>query len=391
MAETGVAPTEAEAAVVPPAESPPVATLEAPPDVTVIRDQLREKDQLVTALTERLEQAAEQLDRLRRTGADKGRRVTGVAGPGGNLPLELVEEHKTTIEDLKKVITNWENIHAGESLARIEAQVGEIRDMLAGSAGGHISVSSAAHAVPARERPAESSPGTPRPAEAAASHAPSSPGTNSWWEKQKAAMMGEPVPAEPQAAAAPAPAAAPAAEPEPQPAAVAASPAQPVGTFDITTFTVPELPATVDLEKITIDDARVAIRERDRLIEKLREPLLLLKAASQVPGGTASGAEIPPAVKECITQLETQWQAKFRQAELDLSLERARLAREYAAIKQQQEALPRGGSKPAAPPAGKGTRAAEPAPAAEEDSSARSRWFRFMGTGDKSGDTPAKK
>src|SRR4029077_79348 len=94
-------------------------------DIDLIQNQLHEKEQLVAALTERLEQAAEQLDRVRRTGADKGgRRPQG----GGGLPAELVEEHKTTLEDLKRVIARWEDIQAEAALGRIETQIVELRD-----------------------------------------------------------------------------------------------------------------------------------------------------------------------------------------------------------------------------------------------------------------------
>lgn len=43
-----------------------------PERVESLEAQLADRDQLVAALTERLEQAAEQLDRLHRTGADRG-------------------------------------------------------------------------------------------------------------------------------------------------------------------------------------------------------------------------------------------------------------------------------------------------------------------------------
>src|SRR5579863_555003 len=99
-----------------------------PVDVATVQNRLREKEQLVAALTERLEQAAEQLDRLRRTGVDKGRRPLT-----GGFPAEVIEDHKNTLEDLKRVIARWEELQTGASLDRIETQIGELRDLLAGS------------------------------------------------------------------------------------------------------------------------------------------------------------------------------------------------------------------------------------------------------------------
>ncbi len=381
MARNGAAPTNADSAVEESADQDPLATADPADDVDLIRDQLREKDQLVAALTERLEQAAEQLDRLRRTGADKGgRRPQGGAG----LPPELVDDHKTTLEDLKRVITNWENIQAGASLGRIETQIAELRDLLVTTSHHRGPVASgASHASPARERPAETPAAPAKPAEPAAPRPTGRAGGNAWWEAQKAALMGETAPAEAQAALAPK-SAAESEQEQPSPTTAAGE------AFDLAGLTVPDLPEPVDFEQMTLDEARVAIRERDLLLDQLREPLLLWKTAGQLPPGLASVADVPAALKDCITQLEAQWQAKFRQAELDLSLERARLARENNAVKQQQDVMQKG-PKAGGPP-GKGGRGAESG-GADDDSNSRRRWFRFMGSpedGD-ANETQAKK
>jgi hypothetical protein len=370
MARNGAAPTNADSAVDESADQDPLATADPADDVDLIRDQLREKDQLVAALTERLEQAAEQLDRLRRTGADKGgRRPQG----GGGLPPELVDDHKTTLEDLKRVITNWENIQAGASLGRIETQIAELRDLLVTSSHHRGPVASGgSHASPARERPAETSAAPAKSAEPAAPRPAGKAGGNAWWEAQKAALIGEAVPAEVQ------PPPPPVAESESESESVRqSSPTADGGAFDLAGLTVPDLPEPVDFEQMTLDDARVAIRERDRLLDQLREPLLFWKTAGQLPPGLASVADVPAALKDCITQLEAQWQAKFRQAELDLSLERARLARENNAVKQQQDVIQKGPK--AGGPSGKGGRGAEGG-GADDDSASRRRWFRFMGS-----------
>src|SRR6185369_14757427 len=93
-------------------------------DVASLQRQLQEKEQLVAALTERLEQAAEQLDRVRRTGADRGARR---GGGGGALPLELIEDHRTAIDELKQAVTRWEEMQAGLTLGRLETQIAELR------------------------------------------------------------------------------------------------------------------------------------------------------------------------------------------------------------------------------------------------------------------------
>src|SRR5262249_61693086 len=66
---------------------------------------------------------------------------------------------------------------------------------------------------------------------------------------------------------------------------------------------------------------------------------LIARAAAQIPANLRSLENLAEPVQARITELEAQWQAKFRQVELDLSLERARLAREQAAVRQQHEML----------------------------------------------------
>src|SRR5262245_36056726 len=142
MAQDGDSPT---ATIDEGVEETPAPPGDPPVDAAIIQTQWREKEQLVAALTERLEQAAEQLDRLRRTGVDKGRRPLG-----GGFPAEVIEDHKNTLEDLKRVIARWEDIQAGASLGRIETQIAELRDLLAGTGHvgtGHAGTIPAAHAT----------------------------------------------------------------------------------------------------------------------------------------------------------------------------------------------------------------------------------------------------
>lgn len=361
--------------------------MEQSADIELIQNQLHEKEQLVEALTERLEQAAEQLDRLHRSGADKGaRRSPG----GGGLPAELVDEHKSTLEDLKRVIARWEDIQAEAALGRIETHIVELRDLvvsggIVSTAGGISSGSAVAHhgpgvsaAASARENLANAAANRP------GSNLPGGkPGGNAWWEAQKAAMLGEPVPAAVQAELAQQSAAENSEDSSAGTSestgtstgtSTGASAGAPAGAFDLAGFNVPDLPAPVNVEELSPEEAHAAIRLRDAIIEQLREPFLLWKAAGQLPADIQSIAAIPEPLKKCIADLETQWQAKFRQVELDLSLERARLARDQSAVRQQQEALQKQSRN------GGGSKADADAGDKDEDGSSKRRWFRFMGS-----------
>jgi hypothetical protein len=95
--------------------------------VTALEAQLQEKQELVTALTERLEQAAEQLDRVHRTGADRGVRS------GAGFPPELIDEHKSLVDDLQHAVQQWGDMQAEATLGRLEIQLTEMRDLMVGN------------------------------------------------------------------------------------------------------------------------------------------------------------------------------------------------------------------------------------------------------------------
>ena len=87
--------------------------------------QLAEREQLVAALTERLEQAAEQLDRLHRTGADRGVRA-GIAG----VPPELIAQQQKLVADLQRAVEQWESMQPGAFFGRLESQLGNLQEMV---------------------------------------------------------------------------------------------------------------------------------------------------------------------------------------------------------------------------------------------------------------------
>src|SRR5258708_32670844 len=243
MAPDDTAPTAVEDR---PDEAPAVAA-DRLVDTELIQNRLREKEQLVAALTERLEQAAEQLDRLRRTGVDKGRRPLG-----GGFPAELVEEHKTTLEDLKRVITRWEDMQAEVTLGRIETQIAELRDLMVGSGNAGSYVAPRSPAPPPAQAPAPQAPLRARPADVQANHPSGKGGGNAWWEAQKAALMGEPLSAEAQAALEASPPEAPAEAADDAASTLPAS-------GDLAELKIPGLPAPVDFEHITLQEAGAAI------------------------------------------------------------------------------------------------------------------------------------
>ncbi|HLQ44748.1 MAG TPA: hypothetical protein VK137_08480, partial [Planctomycetaceae bacterium] len=89
-----------------------------------LQDALSERDQVVQMLTQRLEQAADQLDRWQRSGTDR-------KGPGlTSLPPELIDSQQTLLEQMNRLLGQWEEIQAGPTLCRIETQIVELKDLV---------------------------------------------------------------------------------------------------------------------------------------------------------------------------------------------------------------------------------------------------------------------
>ena len=271
--------------------------------IAFLQEQLQAKEQLVVALTDRLEQAAEQLDRVRRTGGDRALRRTS-----GGMPPELVEEQRSAIDELKQSLARWEEMQAGLTLGRLETQIAELRDLVANNlssgSGGRDAQASASPRSKEREQG----------------------GGVSWWEQQKAAMLGETVQTN---AASPQDARATLTDIKYETQAKA-----PAGELQI-----PDVPPPLDLENLVLEEARHALHERDSIITKLREQLLLLQAQESFSGHDLNSPDLPTGLRERLELLEQQWQAKFRQVELDLSIERARYSREEANLQSRQELI----------------------------------------------------
>src|SRR5262249_36981183 len=155
----------------------------------------------------------------------------------GTIPPQFLQEQKTTLDELKRLIGDWDGMQAGATLERIEAQVIEIRNLV--SNGVQLAsppAAAAPTAAPAvRERPAS----TPAPATAPAAGATTN---SSWWEKQKAAMLGESPPAE---TPAPAPVASVASVAVQSPEESAESKPAPIQLSDAV---IPDPPEPVDFE-----------------------------------------------------------------------------------------------------------------------------------------------
>lgn len=293
----------------------------APGEAERLTIELKKKDQLIAALTERLEQAAELLDRQCRTGEARGAKRSA-----GGLPAELLADHQTVISDLKEIAHRWQEFQADIVLERIEQQIMELRELVAGNE--TTAEQNEAH----RDRNSES----------ASVRSSGSFRLEDSTEKNREAPGVQPTAAEP-------------------------CDQQSVATAVLNM----ELPAPVVFDGLGLSDAIIAICERNQCILKLREKLALTTCSTECSNS-------PEAIQNRLTELEVIWQEKFRQHELSLSLERARLAREEIELKQKQERLAKELSRVNLAH-GNGTADA----AAAQENANRSRWMKFLGSGKK--------
>jgi|GEM_PF-1499682 len=280
-------------------ESPPAAPREDDP-LRRLEAQLHEKDVLIHALTERLEQAAEQLDRVRRTGLEH-------AGEGSPSPAPQQDQQHELIDDLRQAVQQWQDLQADLAFGRIETQLSELRDLIAGQL-----LSPAAS-------PSNSAPASPTPSlsdvlsrlghsSGSATFDSAAPGDSHRAKRSLLDFDEEPS-----------------ADSDERERAVEFEPPP-----------LPEPPAPVDLSEIDDESLRLAIEERDRYIERLTEHLHLLRETPNPPIDLTPFAELPEEQREYLEAWTAQFQAKHRHTEVELSLERARLARDELALRHQR-------------------------------------------------------
>lgn len=273
---------------------------------------LLDRDHLVQMLTEQLEQAADQLDRLQRMGPE--RRSSGGSGP----PTDLFEGQQALLGQLNRVVGDWEELHASQTLTRIEQQVSEIKELLSGGSSGQTSKTVAELWSSGQE--------TERSREVATPSQMPHQSNPEGWEAIKAAMMAsDPLAEKPHTSSSTAP-------------QESISPAESTSTklgdkFLADTCPLTNLPPDVDLEAASPDELRLAVQSRDDYIARL-----VRKMASQPQPQNPNWDALNQAPDELRLELESlrnHWQSRIRTAEVDLALQRARLAREQSQLQTQ--------------------------------------------------------
>ena len=90
-----------------------------------LETRLADREQLVSILTNRLEQAADELDRIKRSGG-----VLSGSGADGGDAASLLAGHSEVAEKLDRFVNAWEERYEGPALRRMEAGIEELRERL---------------------------------------------------------------------------------------------------------------------------------------------------------------------------------------------------------------------------------------------------------------------
>jgi len=281
--------------------------------VEALEAQLAEREQLVAALTERLEQAAEQLDRLHRTGADRGVR-SGIAG----VPTELIAQQQKLVEDLQRAVEQWEAMQPGEFFGRLESQLGQIHEMVQqiDRSGGDQATTVGTDS--AFRYGAHKSDGG---ASEHDSHRSGSEPSHSILDFMKKSQQPE------------------AAEEPPASAAAETAAAAGPSVIDIALPPLDDPPQPVDPAHATPDELGEACTARDVYITYLLHRLRQIESLGHVPNSWAGLENLPDDQRARLDALEHRLQETCRVAEVELSLQRAKLARDELRVRMLDEQM----------------------------------------------------
>jgi len=295
------------------------STQDAAQIIDELEFKLLERDELVEALTQRLEQAAEQLDRIKRTGTD---RITNNTAPAA-IPPELLNQQQSLMEELQQTCQQWQDLQLGSSMGRFELQLNEIRDLVTG--------------LYQSERPliADLTMAERRQGSASVENTDSriqndsttEEATPSDWEALKASFMEE-EPAAPQEAATHA-----------EPDTTHETPANSETYCEFQELKLNDPPAEIDPNQTNHEELISAVKERDEYVSYLLKYIHNTHMKNwQVPVWE-NLQDAPEELCWNLQQLEKQLKDTLRLAEVQHSMERARLGREEACLRQAEHDL----------------------------------------------------
>lgn len=271
---------------------------------------LDQKDELITALVKELEQAVEQLDRIERTGVDRSRsnRSSMSASPFGDLQ----DGRSPFMDDLRQMATDWEETQAASLLVRIDSQLASLCDLVRNQPRGQRAVSDS-NDFEERIRRLNLPPDTNSDRESDSVNMTLDESSPNWQTIKTQILGGE----------------------------LASDPAPVEMTDDreiLRLMTETPTPVEVDFESASADVLKAAILERDTYIIQLNR-LFRTRNVLALANDWAALGNVPADLQLRVESIMEHLDVQVRLGEVEMSLERARLARERSQIQSDRETI----------------------------------------------------
>ncbi len=252
------------------------------PRIEELEELVHEKNELLEVLTERLELAAEQLDRVRRQG--------GPLESAKALPATPFEDPALT-DDLRQMLTDWQDLRGRGYFGALEERLDGIQGMV-----------SQLRFEPARSsRPPEEE----RPKSVADILAKHGYDANAAVEEKHS----------------------------------------PEGSADTDiapstdSLQLPDPPPHVDVENGSTQELREGLREREEYIARLKDYLIAIDAANQLPSPPPDLGVLTADQKQAMENWEASIRKEIRQTQIQLWIERAQISREQMRVSQMEHHL----------------------------------------------------
>lgn len=291
-----------------------------------LRQRLQEKEQTVATLTEYLEQAAAKLNAMKDQNSG--------GKPGQAFDPEMVQRQMELVENLQAAVKEWEELGVAEVMERMSSRLDGLRQTI---------LDGLRSAPPA---------GGMSPSEAGYSFSAAGGGDEdsddpmAGWEALKAEMLGE--------------------EPDPQ----KSEDDQLNVDLQEELNVLVNRPGRVDEACQERSTWAEAVDAREKYLISLIRALRVVEARRRGTPDWDSFTLAPAGLRERVARLAAELQQLQRNAEVELSIERARISRQESVIAQRRRELDKATKKQGANP-----QSSQPAPTGE------GRWKKFLGGG----------
>ncbi len=261
-------------------------TLAPNPKIEELEQLVLEKNQLLEVLTERLELAAEQLDRVRRQG---GSLEPPPPAAASGSPFEDPE----LTEDLKQMLADWQDLRGRGWFGSLEERLDGIQGMVSQM---RFEPRGRSERVE-EERPKSVS-------EILAKHGYNPEATADASTDESASKSTEPA-----------------------------------DSSSTENLQLPEPPPPVDIENGSTQELREGLRQREDYIVRLKDYLVALDAANQLPSTPPDLGTLTEEQQHALENWEASVRKEIRQTQIQMWIERAQLSREQMKISQMEHHL----------------------------------------------------